>query len=657
MLQQPRFKRLDPEAELCPVAPELPCSLPLRDAVERAANALLAEQKPDGHWVYELEADCTIPAEYILMMHFIGEVDTTLQARIANYLRRHQAAHGGWPLYHGGALDLSCSVKAYYALKLAGDAPEAPHMQRAREAILAEGGAAHANVFTRITLALFEQVPWRGVPFIPVEVMLLPKWFPFHIDKVSYWSRTVMVPLFVLCTLKPRAKNPSGIGIEELFTTPPMEERRYFHPTSQLQRLFFALDQMGRLLHPLVPGLLRKRAINRAVSWFTERLNGEDGLGGIFPAMVNAYEALTILGYPKDHPQVDICRRAIDKLLVVDEASDIAYCQPCLSPVWDTGIACQALQEVGGTEAEAGVQRALDWLVQRQLHHEPGDWRRDRPRLEGGGWAFQYNNPHYPDLDDTSMVAWVMQVADQGRYREEIRRAANWVVGMRSRGGGFASFEVDNTFYYLNHIPFADHGALLDPPTADVTARCIAVLAITDREQHETVIQEAIDYLFSDQEEDGSWFGRWGTNYIYGTWSVLSALDVVGFDMQDARVRRSVDWLFAQQNPDGGWGESNDSYFPGRCRETHPSTPFQTAWALLGLLAAGEAPSLAVRRGVDYLLRNQQPDGLWSHPDFTAPGFPRVFYLKYHGYARYFPLWALARYRNVAGGAPALVRE
>lgn len=636
---------------------EQPCALPLREAVERAAAALLSEQQPDGHWIYELEADCTIPAEYILMMHFIGEIDHTLQRRIANYLRRHQADHGGWPLYHGGAIDLSCTVKAYYALKLAGDAIDEPHMVRARQAILAKGGAAHANVFTRITLALFEQVPWRGVPFIPVEVMLLPKWFPFHIDKVSYWSRAVMVPLFILCTLKPRAVNPTRIGVAELFTTPPFEERRYFHPTSQLQRLFFALDQMGRVLHPLVPGFLRQRAIDRAVAWFSARLNGEDGLGGIFPAMVNAYEALIILGYPKDHPQVAICRRAIDKLLTVDEANDSAYCQPCLSPVWDTGLACQALQEVGTPAAETGVTHALAWLAGRQLSDEPGDWRRNRPDLPGGGWAFQYNNPHYPDLDDTSMIAWVMHVAGAEEYRDRVQRAARWVLGMRSAGGGFASFDVDNTYHYLNHVPFADHGALLDPPTADLTARCMALLAMTDRAGNEVVVQEAKAFLFEDQEADGSWFGRWGTNYLYGTWSVLCALELVGHDMQEARVRRAVDWIFAQQNPDGGWGESNDSYYPDRRGETHPSTPFQTAWALLGLMAAGEVRSLAVRRGVDHLLRIQQSDGLWSHPDFTAPGFPRVFYLRYHGYARYFPLWALARFRNLSGGAPTLVGE
>lgn len=653
MLQQPRFKRLEPEAEFCPVAPDIAPVLPLGESIEQAAAALLAEQQADGHWVYPLEADCTIPAEYILMMHFMGEVNREREARIARYLREHQEEHGGWPLYHGGALDLSCSVKVYFALKLAGDDPEAPHMQRARTAILAHGGAAKTNVFTRITLALFEQVPWRAVPFIPVEVMLLPKWFPFHIDKVSYWSRTVMVPLFILCTMKPRAANPSGIGIAELFITAPFEERHYFHPTTLLNRLFFALDQVGRCLHPLVPGFVRRGAIARAVDWFSERLNGEDGLGGIFPAMVNAYEALHILGYPADDPRILMCRQAIDKLLV--DAGETTYCQPCLSPVWDTALACQALIEVNSPEARQGLTSGLDWLVERQIRDLPGDWQRDRPDLPPGGWAFQYANPHYPDLDDTSMIAWAMQIADPVRYRGPVDLATTWVIGMQSRSGGFASFDVDNTYDYLNHIPFADHGALLDPPTADLTARCIALLTVTGRQGHEAATESALRFLFDDQEADGSWFGRWGTNYLYGTWSVLVALELARFDMRDERIRKTVSWLFAQQNPDGGWGESNDSYYPEHRGCTHRSTPFQTAWALLALMAAGEAESLSVRRGIDYLLRTQGADGLWSDPAFTAPGFPRVFYLRYHGYCRYFPLWALARYRNLLNlSAPLL---
>lgn len=648
MLTQPQYKLTDPEVALgashsCPAAAESD----LDRAVSSAAQALEAQQHADGHWLFELEADCTIPSEYIMMMHFMDEVDEALERKIAVYLRRRQAAHGGWPLYHGGAFDLSCSVKAYFALKLAGDDPAEPHMVRAREAILAQGGAAQSNVFTRIALALFEQVPWRAVPFIPVEVMLLPRWFPFHIDKVSYWSRTVMVPLFILCTLKPRAANPRGVDIGELFVTPPDQERHYFHPKNLLGHAFLWLDKAGRLLEPLVPGFIRRQAIKKAENWFVARLNGSDGLGGIFPAMVNAYESLALLGYPADHPHRTVCRDALRKLLVV--GPEEAYCQPCLSPVWDTAIACHALHEAKRGQHSAAVERALDWLRDRQLTDEPGDWRNARPQLAGGGWPFQFRNDFYPDLDDTSMVAWGMRCINGERYAETVQRATGWIHGMQSGNGGFASFEVDNTQYYLNYIPFADHGALLDPPTADVTARCIALLSLMDRERYADSLKTALDYVKAEQEADGSWFGRWGTNYIYGTWSVLAALEVAGEDPGQDYIRRAAAWLESVQNDDGGWGESNDSYYPDRRPAAHPSTAFQTAWAVLGLMAAGEAGSETVRRGIDFMLARQRPDGLWWDEDFTAPGFPRVFYLRYHGYTRYFPLWALARFRNLAG--------
>ena len=613
-------------------------------AIERATAALQGEQQADGHWVYELEADCTIPAEYILMMHFMDEVDDDLQHKIAVHLREQQAAHGGWPLYHGGDFDISCSVKAYYALKLAGDNLDASHMTRAREAILAHGGAAKSNVFTRIALALFEQVPWRAVPFIPVEIMLLPRWFPFHINKVSYWSRTVMVPLFILCSLKPKAANPRPVHIRELFVTPPEEEQHYFRPASLLGRIFLWVDRVGRALEPLIPSFIRQKAIKEAEAWFIPRLNGTNGLGGIFPAMVNAYEALALLGYPKDHPYRLETGEAIRKLLVIGKRS--AYCQPCVSPVWDTGIACHTLYEAAGRKATPVVRKGLDWLKARQLNDEPGDWRENHPGLKGGGWPFQYANAYYPDLDDTSMVGWAMHLADCEAYKESIRAAAEWVHGMRSKNGGFASFDADNTHYYLNAIPFADHGALLDPPTEDVTARCIALLALTGDPAYRPTLTKAIQFIKDTQELDGSWFGRWGTNYIYGTWSVLSALEIAGEDPAQSYIQRSIQWLKNLQHTDGGWGESNDSYCLAKRNQAHSSTTFQTAWALLALMSAGEVDSLAVRRGINYLLHRQETNGLWSDQSYTAPGFPRVFYLKYHGYARYFPLWALAQYRN-----------
>ncbi len=624
-------------------------SSPLDRAIAEARDALIEQQTERGYWVYELEADCTIPAEYIMMMHFLDEIDAALESKIANHLRARQAEHGGWPLYHNGELDLSCTIKAYYALKLAGDDVQSQHMQRARAAILERGGAARANVFTRIALALFGQLPWRGVPYIPVEIMLLPRWFPFHLEKVSYWSRTVMVPLFILCTRKPRARNPRNVGIRELFTTPPELERHYFRREGLLAKTFLVLDRLGRLADPLVPKRMRERATRRAENWVLERLNGEDGLGAIFPAMVNALEAMVILGYPKDHPQRVIAKRALQNLLVVGPSS--AYCQPCVSPIWDSSLACLALQEAGDEPARAASSRALDWLQSKQLLDQPGDWRAKRPDLKGGGWAFQFANDYYPDLDDTAVVAWAMHNSrNSARYAENVRRALDWLVGMQSRDGGFAAFDADNTCYYLNKIPFADHGALLDPPTSDVTARVVTVLARVDRPQDRPALQRAISYLREEQEADGSWFGRWGTNYVYGTWSVLMAFAQSHVPPSDPAIQRAVTWLKQGQNADGGWGEGNDSYAQlpeERAANDFPSTPFQTAWALLGLLSAGEAASEAVRRGADYLMRSRGQDGLWSDNHFTAPGFPRVFYLRYHGYSAYFPLWALAAYRNL----------
>ncbi|GAB4183200.1 MAG: squalene--hopene cyclase [Wenzhouxiangellaceae bacterium] len=625
----------------------------LEAAIERAVAALLKLQNADGHWCFELEADCTIPAEYILFMHYLGDIDSGLQERMANYLRRNQNAEGGWPLYHGGELDLSCTVKVYYALKLAGESIDADHMRRARAAIIARGGAERSNVFTRITLAMFAQVPWRAVPYMPPEIMLLPRWFPFHLSRVAYWSRTVMVPLFIIYALKPQALNPRRVGISELFVTPADQVRDYFPVRSTLNRLFLLLERTSRLLlDPLVPGRIRRLAIRRAERWITERLNGEDGLGAIFPAMVNAYIVLCLLDYDADHPLRKTARQALDKLVV--DHGEYAYCQPCVSPIWDTGITCLALQETAQETAHAAARRGLDWLAPLQLTDEAGDWRDNNPQLTGGGWPFQYANPHYPDLDDTAMIAWAMEAANEsGAYQEVVTRAADWLAGMQSRNGGFAAFDRDNTYFYLNEIPFADHGALLDPPTADVSGRVLAVLGRLNRTQDEAVRQRCLVFLQREQEADGSWFGRWGTNYIYGTWSVLTGLEQAGVNMREPWIARAASWLDSRQHDDGGWGETNDSYADLSCSGRNPySTAHHTAWALLALLALGDWRRPSVEHGVRWLLQHQDQTGLWSEDDFTAPGFPRVFYLKYHGYARYFPLWALARYQRLRAARP-----
>jgi squalene-hopene/tetraprenyl-beta-curcumene cyclase len=622
--------------------------------IDKALTALLAEQKPDGHFVFELEADATIPAEYVLLQHFLGEsTDAALEAKIGAYLRRVQGAHGGWPLFRDGAFDVSASVKAYFALKMIGDDPAAEHMRRAREAILAAGGAAAVNVFTRSLLALYGNMPWRAVPLMPPEIMLLPRWFPFHLSKISYWARTTLVPLLVLQALKPTARNPRGVRVDELFREPPMTigpPKKAPHQKWSWFLFFRAIDTVLRAVEPLFSKELRDRAIKAAAAFCTERLNGEDGLGAIFPPMANVVMVFDVLGYPPDHPDRAIARRALDRLLVIREHE--AYCQPCVSPVWDTALACHTLLEAGGDRATAQAHQALDWLLPLQVLDLRGDWSPQRPELRPGGWAFQYVNAYYPDLDDTAVVVMAMdraQAVQEPRFAAAIERAREWVVGMQSANGGWGAFDADNTHGYLNNIPFADHGALLDPPTEDVAARCVSMLAqLGETPQTSPVLARGIDYLRRTQTADGSWYGRWGINYIYGTWSVLCALHAVGLPHSAPEIRKAVGWLVSIQNADGGWGEDGSSYkLDYRGHEPAPSTASQTAWALLALMAAGEADHPAVARGVAYLAETQNDAGLWDEERFTATGFPRVFYLRYHGYGKFFPLWAMARYRNL----------
>jgi squalene-hopene/tetraprenyl-beta-curcumene cyclase len=625
---------------------------PLDESIAAARNALLRRQKRDGHWVFELEADATIPAEYIMLGHYTGEIDRDLERKLCVYLRRVQNADGGWPLFHGGEMDVSCTVKAYYALKLAGESIDAPHMVRARERILERGGAARCNVFTRIALALFEQVPWRAVPAMPVEIVNLPRWFPFHLDKVSYWSRTVVTPLLVLLATQPRAQNPTNVGVRELFTTDPELERGYMRAASAapLGRALLAVDKLVRAFQPLLPRFVRARAIAKAMSWTLERLNGEDGLGAIFPAMANALMALDAMGYAKDDPTREVARRAIDKLLVFQ--GDEAYCQPCVSPIWDTSLVAHALLEDGDDASLAAVSRANTWLEGRQVLDVIGDWAVQRPNLRPGGWAFQYWNDYYPDVDDTAVVAMGMHRENPARYDNALARAAEWVIGMQSSSGGWGAFDAENEHYFLNHIPFADHGALLDPPTEDVSARCVGMLLQMGYPKDHPVVARGLEYLRNTQLPDGSWFGRWGTNYVYGTWSVLNAFMAARETSRSSVVvKRAVDFLLRFQQIDGGWGEDGATYWTERRETVKESTASQTAWAILALMNAGEVDHPAVLRGVEFLQQTQNDEGLWDEPWFTAVGFPRVFYLRYHGYRAFFPLMALARYRNLTRGA------
>jgi len=492
------------------------------------------------------------------------------------------------------------------------------------------------------------------VPMMPAEITLLPQWFPFHLSKVSYWARTVIVPLLVLNARRPLAKNPRGVRIDELFLGDPSATGllpRAGHQSRGWFGFFRVVDTVLRGIDGWFPKKTRERAIRAAVAFVDERLNGEDGLGAIFPAMANAVMMYDALGHGPDYPNRAIARASVEKLLAV--AEDEAYCQPCLSPVWDTSLVAHALLETEQPKAQEAALRGLQWLRPLQVLDLRGDWISRRPNVRPGGWAFQYANPHYPDVDDTAVVAMAMDRAAaltrSNVDREAIARAREWIVGMQSSDGGWGAFEPENTQYYLNNIPFSDHGALLDPPTADVSGRCLSMLAqLGELPGNSEPARRAYDYLLAEQEDDGSWYGRWGMNYVYGTWTALCALNAAGIAHDDARIKRAAQWLISIQNEDGGWGEDGASYkLDYRGYEPAPSTASQTAWGVLGLMAAGVVDHPAVARGVAYLVNAQREHGLWDETRFTATGFPRVFYLRYHGYRKFFPLWALARYRNL----------
>ena len=622
----------------------------LNEAIRKARDRFLSIQNEKGYWVFDLEADTTIPSEYVLLQRFLGrKIPEDLKRRFATYLRNRQLENGGWPLYYEGEANISASIKSYFALKQLGDSPDDSHMVRARRYILKQGGAAEANVFTRITLALFGQIPWETTPAMPIEIMLLPQWFFFHLYKISYWSRCVIVPLLILYAKRPVCRLKPEEGVSELFVSPAGELRHLdrFVPGSFFKNCFLLLDRFLKKADPVMPGVLRKKGLKLAENWTLERMKGVGGIGAIFPAMANAVMALKVLGYPDDHPDFVRGIQAIEDLLVHQE--DESFCQPCLSPIWDTCLSLSAILESGLDADHKSAQVAVDWLF-KQLILVPGDWVYRAPDLEPAGWAFQFENTFYPDVDDTPMVLMALLRAGalkEPEHRENIVKAVKWVIGMQSSDGGWGAFDIDNNYLYLNEIPFADHGALLDPGTSDLTGRCVELLAILGFSADFPPIARAIDFLQREQEDCGAWFGRWGVNYIYGTWSVLKGLGRLGENPSQPYIRRAVQWLKSCQNPDNGWGETCYSYTDPNLAGKGKSTASQTAWALLGLMAAGEVNSAAVQRGVHYLINQQDEEGKWDEKLYTGTGFPSVFYLRYHGYGQFFPLWALGEYRRL----------
>lgn len=663
----------------------------LPGAIERTCRRLADLQRPDGHWVGELQGDTILETEYVLLLAFLGRENDPRVQKCARYVRQQQQAEGGWAIYPGGPMEMSASVKAYFTLKLAGHDPQADYMRRAREAIRAHGGAARCNSFTKFYLALLGQIPYRNCASVPPEMMFLPRWFYFNIHEMSSWTRTIVIPLSIFYAFKPLRRLRPDQGIAELFLEPPETEQWVHPPAKRLiswHNFFLALDRCIKwfdsgieptalsrdaavpaaqepepsgsfVLRPLAPFLqrLRAAAVQRAADWMIAHFEDSDGVGAIFPPMIYTVVALRCLGYRDDAPEMIYAMKQLDDLII--EEGDTIRLQPCVSPVWDTALTLNALADAGVPGTEPTVTRAVDWLLSKEVRRK-GDWSLANPGLEPAGWFFEYRNGFYPDTDDTAMVlmALAKYAPTSGAGSVAARhRGLRWLLGMQNSDGGWAAFDRDINHEVLTQVPFADHNAMLDPSCPDITARVLEALGYLGYDCEHSQVEQAIAFLEQTQEPEGCWIGRWGVNYLYGTWQVLQGLARVGYPSDAPMVRRAVGWLTKVQQASGGWGETCKSYDDPRLKGQGEPTASQTAWALLGLLAAGEADSAAVQAGIRYLVETQAADGTWPEEPFTGTGFPKVFYLKYHLYPVYFPLMALARYARAVGIEPATRRE
>lgn len=671
-------------------------------AISRTQQWFVDSQSMDGFWVGELEGDSILQSETILLLAWLGEHRSTLALRCANQLLATQLPTGGWAMYPGGRIEISGSVKAYFALKLAGHSAESEPLVRARRAIRAGGGADAVNSFTRFYLALLGQIPFELCPAVPPEFVLLPNGSPVNMYRISAWSRTIFVPLSLVWALRPVRSVPEELGIAELFLRPPAEWPALRSPGKAApaawlswERFFRAVDGGLKRLERWNIRPFRRRALRAAERWMLDRFVDSDGLGAIYPPIVWSLIALHSLGYAADSPEVLECRRQLEALVLLSPSSSLspmgesaatpanaagdsvsdttaARLQPCLSPVWDTAITLRGLAASGVMRGTESIERAVDWLLSKEVRRR-GDWA-ERVSAEPGGWFFEHRNAFYPDVDDTIMVAMALRelygdetrggssltqertrvasapafIARWDRVQAACRRAVAWTLAMQNRDGGWGAFDKDNDAEFLCQVPFADHNAMIDPSTPDITARVLEMLGGFGHRGDSPPVAKALEFLRRTQEADGAWYGRWGVNYIYGTWQVLVGLRAVGVPLDDPMVRRGAEWLLRCQQADGGWGESADSYDEPALRGQGPATASQTAWALLGLIAAGRGRDEAARRGVQYLLDTQRPDGRWDEPQFTGTGFPRVFYLRYHLYPVYFPLLALGVYRREA---------
>lgn len=624
----------------------------LRSGIDRARRHLLSLQANDGHWVGELQGDTILESEYILLLAFMGRESSDRAVKAARYILDQQLPDGGWNNYPEGPAELSVSVKAYFALKLAGHDPHAPYMTRARDLIRSLGGAANCNSFTKFYLALLGQFPYANCPAIPPEMMLLPRWSYFNIHAMSAWTRTIMIPLSIFSAYKPVRNLPSEKSITELFLEPPETPLWPHPPTRRLltwTNLFLGVDALYKRVEAWGLGPVRRLALRRAERWLRQHFAGSDGVGAIFPPMIYTVVALRCLGHADDTPEMLWALKQLDELMI--EENDAIRLQPCFSPVWDTALTLNALADARVSGTHAAVNRAAEWLLEREVRQQ-GDWSVHSPRRQPAGWFFEYRNAFYPDTDDTAMV--LMALAKTGHARSPdgqaaCRRGVDWLLYMQNSDGGWAAFDRNINREVLTKVPFADHNAMLDPSCPDITARVLEALGHFSHRVGSRAVDRAVTFIRTRQERAGGWIGRWGVNYIYGTWQVLQGLQKVGFDMQDPMVRKAVAWLKQVQQPAGGWGESCRSYDDPTLAGQGTPTASQTAWALLGLLAADEANSPEVRAGIAYLLSTQNTDGNWQEEQFTGTGFPKVFYLKYHMYRLYFPLMALARYARARG--------
>jgi len=635
-------------------APYLASNEELAEAIALAQQNLLRQQRFDGHWVGELMVDSTLCSDYVLFMHWLGEVDEAMQRRCVKHIRKRQLPDGGWNIFYGGPSEINACVKAYFALKLAGTSPDAPYMREARANILRLGGIPRMNTYSKLYLALLGQFPWKYLPVIPVEMILLPKWCFFNIYSMSSWSRAMLIPLAIINHFKPTRELPEDKQLHELYPvgtegsdfTLPRDQRIF-----TWRNFFLRADRVLKLLEPWHSRPLRQRALEEAERWMVERIGeGSDGLAAVFPAMLNSIIALRALDYPKEHP---LYKKALQDFsgLFVDDPDDFRI-QPCLSPVWDTAINIIALAESGFPAQHPALQRAAQWLVDKEVRVRC-DWTMNNSHPEASGWAFEYNNIFYPDTDDTAMVLMALRLVrpnEQFKLSEVFERALAWQLSFQCRDGGWAAFDKDVTRHWLEDMPFADHNAILDPTCSDLTARTLELLGYIGFNPGRLLVRRAIRYLRETQEDDGSWYGRWGVNYIYGTWQVLRGLRAIGEDMTQSWILRGRDWLESCQNDDGGWGERCASYENPDLKGQGPSTASQTAWALMGICACGDLDRPSIQRGLSYLLSTQRIDGAWDEPEITGTGFPRVFYLKYDMYRQNFPLLALATYVNYRSG-------